>query len=95
MIVLTLGVFIAAACYGWTQKRRWMVIAFGSIPTALLTYYLAGIGGALAIGEGRFCSLPFGGFSVGSNDVVLVASVAFWLLVWIGILVFVTRRLSR
>ena len=91
MIVLILGAFIAAACYGWTSKSRWKVIAFGSVPGALLTYYLTGIGAALAIGEGRFYSLPFGGFSVGSNDVVLVASVVFWLLLWIGILFFSTR----
>ena len=94
MILLFLGVFIAAGCYGWTKRSRWMVIMFGSLPGALLTYYLAGIGTALAIRQGHFYSVPFGGFSVGSNDVVLVGSLVFWLLVWIGVLSFATRGFS-
>src|SRR5215472_13776829 len=94
MIVLILGAFIGAGYYGWTKKSRWMVIMFGSIPAALLTYYLAGIGTALAIGQGHFYSVPFGGFSVGSNDVVLVGSVVFWLLIWIGVLSLLTRKFA-
>jgi hypothetical protein len=85
MVLLILGGFIALVCYGWEKRSRLMVIMFGCIPGALLTYYLAGIGTALAIGQGHFYSVPFGGFSVGSNDAVLVGSVVFWLLVWIGV----------
>ena len=94
MIFLMLCLFVGAAYYAWTKRIRWMVILFGSIPAALLTYYTAGIGTALAIGEGHFYSVPFGGFSVGSNDKVLVSSVVFWWLLWIGVLSFATRGFS-
>jgi hypothetical protein len=95
MIFLTLGTFIALAFYGWIKRSRWMVITFGSIPGALLTYYILGIGTALTMGQGRFFSVPFGVFSVGSDDVVLITSVVFWLLSWIGVLSLLTRRFSR
>jgi hypothetical protein len=55
-----------------------MVIAFGSLPGCLLTYYLLGIGIAQGIGDGRFYSVPLGGFSVGGSDAALFGSIAFW-----------------
>jgi hypothetical protein len=94
MIFLTLGTFIALGFYGWIRRSRWMVITFGSIPGALLTYYVLGIGTALAMGHGHFFGLPFGGFLVVSDDVLLVTSVVFWLLVWIGVLSLLTRKFS-
>lgn len=94
MILLVLGTFIAAGCYGWTRKSRWMVILFGCVPGALLTYYVLGIGVAMVMREGHFYSVPFGGFSVGSNDLVLGTSIVFWLLVWVGVLL-VTRGFSE
>ena len=94
MILLILATFIAVGGYGWTKRSRWMVIMFGSIPGALLTNYILGIGVAMAMHEGHFYSVPFGGFSVGSNDAVLVASIVFWLVLWVGVLSFVTRDFS-
>ena len=94
MIFVPLCVFIAVAGYGWVKRSRWMVIAFGCIPAALLTYYLLGMGTALAIGEGHFYSVPFGGFSVGGSDAALGGSILFWLVVWLGILAICTRKFT-
>ena len=84
--------FIGLAGYGWIARKRWMVVTFGSIPSGLLTYYLLGIGIALEIGQGRFYSVPFGGFSIGGSDSALFGSIAFWWLAWIAILLALTRR---
>ena len=91
MIVVTLFSFIALGCYGWRIKCPWMVITFGALPSALVFYFLLGISLARAMGQGRFFSVPFGGYSVSGNE-VLVASVVFWLIVWMGILYVITRK---
>ena len=94
MIPIWLFAFIGLAVYGWISRKRWMVVAFGSIPGSLLTYYMLGMGIALAIGEGRFYSVPFGGFSVGGSDSALFGSIVFWWLAWIAVFLVLTRRLK-
>jgi hypothetical protein len=92
MMLLPLFVLIALGCRGWITRSRWMVITFGSIPGAVLTYCFLGIGIARAIGRGRFYIVPLGGFSVGGDDAVLIGSLVFWLLAWIGILFILTLK---
>jgi hypothetical protein len=91
MIPFWLFAFTGLAVYGWIARKRWIVVTFGSIPGCVLTYYLLGIGIALALGEGRFYSVPFGGFSVGGSDSALFGSIAFWWLAWIAIFLALTR----
>jgi hypothetical protein len=69
-----------------------MVVTFGSLPGALFTYYLLGIGIALATKEGRFYSVPFGGLAVGGSDFALFGTMAFWWITWIVGLLLLTRR---
>jgi hypothetical protein len=84
--------FIGLAVFGWSRRKRWMVIAFGSLPAAAILYFLAGIGIAGALRQGRFYSIPFGGFSVGGSDAALFGSLAFWWLFWSGLLAYLTRN---
>jgi len=69
-------------------------ISLAALPLGIIIYLFAGIAAARIRGEGHFYSVPFGGFSVGSNDKVLVSSVVFWWLLWIGVLSFATRGFS-
>ena len=94
MTFLWLFVFIGLGGYGWIARKRWMVAMFGSIPCTVGTYYLLGVGIAQAIGEGRFYSVPFGGFSVGGSDTALFGSLAFWWFAWIGILLMTTSAVE-
>jgi hypothetical protein len=92
MIILVLFMLGGLGVYGWKVRKSWMVAICGSIPAALLTYYLLGTGIAMATNEGRFYSLPFGGLAVGSSDFALFGSMAFWWITWIVVLLLLTRR---
>ncbi len=92
MILLILFLLLSLAGYGWAVRQRWMVVGFGSLPAAALCYFFTGIGVARALKSGRFFSVPFGGYAVGGSDAALVGSLLAWLIAWIAVFLFVTRR---
>ena len=83
---------LALAGYGWAARRRWMVVGFGSLPAAAVCYFFTGIGVARALNSGRFFSVPFGGFAIGGSDAALIGSLLAWVIAWMAMFLFVTRR---
>jgi len=63
----------------WTKH---ILIGLASILAGAVTYFFLGIALARIKGQGHFYSWPFGGYSVGGSDSVLMTSLAFWIILW-------------
>ncbi|MGH9662566.1 MAG: hypothetical protein ACRD96_28715 [Bryobacteraceae bacterium] len=71
--------------------RRVIGSALIAFVLGLVTYFYASMGIARWRGEGRFYSVPFGGYTV--RDLPLAASALFWMGLWFLIVYWIVRRL--
>ena len=64
-----------------------------AFPLALLTYFVLGVAIALAIGVGRFYSIPFGAEHI--EDWHILASLAVWVGIWAALILWILGRRGR
>jgi len=69
--------------------RRLRLIVAG-LPFSLLSYFFIGIAIPRINGVGRFYSVPFGGYTV--RDESILMSLAAWFVVWVILLSFLFRE---
>ena len=70
------------------MRRLLLIIA--ALPLSVLSYFFIGIAIPRINGVGRFYSVPFGGYSV--RDEFILMSVAVWIVLWVILLSFLFRE---
>src|SRR5882724_3077791 len=88
MPIVTTIVFALAivALPSWKLGLKFLAIFGAAFLLGLISYFCVGIFIPRILGSGRFYSVPFGGFRIGSQDWALVLSVLSWVCVWSRVL---------
>jgi hypothetical protein len=70
------------------MRRLLLIVA--ALPLSLLSYFFIGIAIPRINGVGRFYSVPFGGYSVGDESILLSAGA--WFVLWVVLLSLLFRE---
>ncbi len=72
--------FFLVAGLVWTflSPASTLAAAVASLPVGVVSYMIASMLAADIVGEGRFYSVPFGGFRITNNAALLASGVVWW-----------------
>ncbi len=92
LMILAAIILIVKAQKGGPRSslKRYIGMFLASLPAGIIAYIFAGIAAAAIRHEGHFYSVPFGGYTV-SDNLLLGASIFFWIGLVFAALAFVLR----
>jgi hypothetical protein len=91
-ILFTLAI---VALLSWKLGLKFLAIFSAAFLLGSISYFCVGIFIPRILGSGRFYSVPFGGFRIGSQDWALVLSVFSWVFVWSFVLYAVHKNMRH